>query len=152
MGSISKSQASEPQPTSFQSDVIATTIVKFYNNTKVDDSNTVITKTLLKVGVVDSQWCKAVKGAVESPNDGEFWRVDIVRETNPGLPRGCFVLQPLSKVDVEGLSRLVPGMYHEELKEGVLYVYPKHKNINWILPLKLKQGMRDRCYAAIVVL
>jgi hypothetical protein len=149
---ISKSQASEPQPTSFQSDVLATTVVKFYNNTKVDDSNTVITKTLLKVGVVDSQWRKAINGAIEEPRDGEFWKVDVVRETNPGQPRGCFVLQPLAKVESEELSRLVPGMYTEELRGGVLYIYPKHKNINWILPLKLKQGMRDRCYAAIVVL
>ena len=134
-----------------------TTVVKFYVNPRNNTNNKVITRTLLKIGIVDSKWMED-KPEEEQPKDGELWRVKIIREVEPGKSHGCFLLHPLKKV--EELNPLLYGMYDEEEVEGVLLIHPHnfteeipHQEINWMLPIKTKHEIKENNkYAAIVCL
>lgn len=96
------------------------TVVKFYKNPHQHSQNPIITRTLLKVGIIDNQW----RGQVY-PQDGEIWLVRINRETCPGMNKGCFILSPLQKIEPKDLSHIVPGMYDEQIKNGILHIRPK---------------------------
>lgn len=114
------------------------TIVKFYTNPHTNSPNAIITRTMLKVGIIDSAWKSNVY-----PLDGEFWYVEIVRETCPKMNKGCFILAPIHKVDPKDISKLIPGMYEEDLQDGVLYIKAKNPELtNPILPLKHKKNIK----------
>lgn len=126
------------------------TIVKFFYNDK-RTKNQILTRTLGKIGVIDS-----TKIYVATPKSNEFWKVKIIKETRPGQNEGCFVLEPLEKVNIEDTAKLVPGMYDEHLytfnqpkidgrerTTGLLIMKPKNPGHHWVLPLKLKQSIMD---------
>ena len=124
------------------------TIVKFYENHMADNSNKIMTKTLLKVGFVDNEWLDTSNGS-RAPKDGEFWLVDVVHETCPYKAKGCFLMHPIRLVDNTSLNRLLPGMYTERREGGCLILEPKTGGINWLLPLTHKRSILD-IYAVIV--
>lgn len=117
------------------------TVVKFYTNHDDRNANKLMTKTLLKAGFVDNEWLD--QGPQEEPSDGEFWLVDVIKETCPGKPKGCFLVHPLRRLDPGDLNRLLPGMYTEENVDGCLVIEPKTGGLNWLLPLNHKRAMRD---------
>lgn len=128
------------------------TVVKFYDNHEPTNSNKLMTKTLLKAAFIDNDWMD--KGPNIIPKDGEFWLVNIVRETCPGQPKGCFLLHPIRRIEANSLSRLLPGMYREHHYNGCMVLEPQHTGnetgeINWILPLRHKKAIKN-IYAIIV--
>jgi len=132
------------------------TVVKFYSNPKSNTNNSVITRTLLKIGIIDSAWLKEVPEE-KHPKQGELWKVKIIKEVEPGKPHGCFLLHPIEKVDQ--VNPLIYGMYDEEEVNGIILVHPHSfgsedtENINWMLPVKTKHAIKEQNkYAAIVCL
>jgi hypothetical protein len=127
------------------------TIVKFYNNPKPIGGgtvagkpkmhNTLITRTLGKLGVIDSSW---IPTEGEIPKDGSFWLVEILRDTSPTKAQGVFVLAPVRKVETDEVQKLSPGMYDEESDEGTVIITPKlREDFYWILPLSLRKAMEN---------
>lgn len=118
-------------------------IVKFFINNNKTSRNEILTRTLGKIGVVNSMY----QG--EPPQDKDVWKVRVLRETHVGTNKGCFVLEPLEKLDSESITRLLPGLYTDTVVGGILYIKPKRAGYNWILPLSHKRSIRD-VYAIIV--
>jgi len=128
------------------------TVVKFYDNHEPLNSNKLMTKTLLKAAFIDNDW-KDKSPDIE-PKNGEFWLVNVVKETCPGQPRGCFLVHPIRQVDAGNLNRLLPGMYVERDFNGCMILEPKNignysEEIHWILPLRHKKAIQS-IYAIIV--
>lgn len=115
-------------------------IVKFFNNA-VHNYNSVVTRTLKKIGVID----RNIKNEIQ---DGEFWKVKILKEVCQNQTKGCFILEPLEKVESSSIIRLVPGMYEEFEQDNILYIFPKLLGYNYILPLDIKRISNHR---AIIV-
>jgi hypothetical protein len=90
------------------------------------------------------------------PKPNEIWACKIIKEVNPGVNKGCFIVEPikcLRTVDAtdEGvISLLYPGSYSEEKFNGCVIVKPKYPGW-WMMPLMSKQ-VRDASaeYAMIV--
>jgi len=132
------------------------TIVKFHRRQSpsgAQPGHPVITSTLGKKGLIDIHW-KPSEGEA-APADQEFWYVQILRETRLGENRGCFILQPVSKIDVGNLRKLLPGFYREEWagpEKSTLIIHPTEDGVPWLLPLDLKKAIfKNRGYSAIVV-
>lgn len=117
-------------------------IVKFFTNSLEDSYNTLITRTLKKIGVINRSYTN------DMPKNGELWRVKIINEICEGQSKGCFILDPLKVVDPKTIIKLVPGMYTDSIENKILFVYPKSPEYNCILPLDLK---RKENYRAILV-
>lgn len=83
-------------------------------------------------------------GHIEMPEDQELWLVDVVRETCPGTNRGLLIMQPRRKLEHTEVSPLVLGMYEVDLRQGILYIRPKHKGPYWILPNTLKKDLEEK--------
>jgi hypothetical protein len=125
------------------------TIVKFFTNVQQQSAGTIdgkpkihnhlITRTLGKLGVIDSKW-EPIDGGI--PKDGEFWLVEILRETSPARAQGVFVLSPIKPVETSEVQRLAPGMYDEENEQGTVIVTPNLRDdLYWMLPLSLRKAM-----------
>lgn len=117
------------------------TIVKFYKNTKQDSPNEIITRTLGKFGVIDNK-----QDTFENPKPEEFWVVEITKELQTGSIKGCFMLKPLEKVDIEQVEKILPDMCEVVEHEATIIFKPKEKwaNGHWILPLESKKGMKGK--------
>lgn len=121
------------------------TVVKFFTNVQPKNSmvvqkihNHLITRTLGKLGVIDSKW----KPEGDVPKDGEFWLVEILRETSPAKAQGVFVLNPVRPVSTGEVKRLSPGMYDEENDQGTVLITPNFReDLYWMLPLSLRKSM-----------
>lgn len=126
------------------------TVVKFYDNHLPEgsrrDNNTLISKTLKKVAVIDSEW--AEQNATRLPSDQDFYLVDVVHETCPGLCKGCFIVRPIRKVDGADVGRLLPGMFIEHEHQNLLIAEPKIGGVYWILTLKHRQALKH--YGVVV--
>jgi len=120
-------------------------IIKFFPNINQKNSSKLMTKTLGKIGFIDRSYTGVL------PKADEFWRARIVEEVHPGEKRGCFLLEPIWPIEEPQLSRILPGLYTEELKDGILYIYPTEKGKHWIIPLAHKKFIRD-VYAILVCL
>lgn len=126
-------------------------IAKFYTNPNVRSKNKLLTKTLAKLGVIDRDWLQAMKysgGAV--PQNSEMWKCKITKEIQPGKEKGCFILQPMHKVDYDQIVKLIPGLYTEEKHEGLLIIRPTIAK-NYILPLDQRKKINSKNIYAIVV-
>jgi hypothetical protein len=128
------------------------TVVKFFTNVQPRGGGTIegkpkihnhlITRTLGKLGVVDSKWQPSEDSNI--PNDGEFWLVEILRETSPAKAQGVFVLAPIRRIETSDVQRLAPGMYEEESDEGTVIITPRlREDFYWMLPLSLRKAMID---------
>tara|TARA_Y100000815_G_C13093048_1_gene406406 strand:+ start:29 stop:514 length:486 start_codon:yes stop_codon:yes gene_type:complete len=133
-------------------------ILKFFENTShkpsgSPDGNEVISRTLLKIAVV-SRHFRQKHGPDAVPKHGELWRCTIVKEIKSGQNKGCFIVEPLQKVDDNSLTHLIPGWYDVKLVNGRLLIYPRKQGINWILPLTHKRIMSEenKAYCVIVTL
>jgi hypothetical protein len=126
------------------------TVVKFFNNGQPQGGGTIggkpkihnhlISRTLGKLGVIDSKW----EPTDELPKDGSFWLVEILRETSPSKAQGVFVLAPIRPVEVGEVQKLSPGMYDEESDEGTVIITPKlREDFFWMLPLSLRKSMTN---------
>jgi len=128
-------------------------IVKFFENSSVSEGDApIISRTLGKVAIVSRAYMERNRTDSKHnpmPADQEFWRVHIVKELKPGKREGCFLVQPMEKVDVESLLHLAPGMYSIESKQGGLYVTPnpEYQGRNCIMPLEHKHVFANRTHA-----
>jgi len=119
-------------------------IVKFFANDNPKSQNKIVTRTLGKLGVIQNNQTNI--------NPNEFWRVQIIKETCPHRNTGCFILEPVAKLLPEELSKVVPGMYTEVRKNGLVIITPLHPG-NWIIPLLHKRGIMHQnktIYAVLV--
>ena len=124
-------------------------IVKFFENSNSKSKradNSLVTRTLGKVGFIDKSW--KPKEGEPTPQKGDFWKVEIEREVAPGKNTGCFILKPLCRVDPPKLIKLVPGMYDEEEHDSLLIIRPKQPG-DCIITLNQRQ---KKYYAWLVVL
>lgn len=124
------------------------TLVKFIKNRIKNSPNRVVTRTLGKIGLIHPETYEVMN---PRPQHDEFWFVDILYESWKGTNRGMFVLNPFKKVSLvvrdgkpePDVVRLIPGTFKVELKDSVLYVYPKNASVekgpNWILDLETRQ-------------
>jgi hypothetical protein len=118
-------------------------VVKFFLNNDKISRNEIITRSLGKIGVVNSLHDGS------SPQNAEFWKCEVLRETHVGCNKGCFVLAPLERLEEETITRLLPGLYTETMHSGILIIKPKKLGHHWILPLIHRQCIKD-VYAVIV--
>lgn len=138
------------------------TLVKFYERTMPEGGrpgHPVVTATLGKRGLIDIHW-RPLPGQ-ETPQSGEFWRVQIVRETQIGQNKGAFILHPIEKVTVGSIRKLQPGFYSqiEHAQGNTLVVMPTHglgdlgpQEVPYIMLLALKNSLfRKKGYSSIVV-
>lgn len=113
------------------------TVVKFIVNSNFDEKNQnrILTKTLGKFGVVDTDY----NGPC--PNHDEFWLVKIVKEIKVNSPKGCIVLTPIMKLDKRQVKTIVPGMgFSTEYEElGICYVTPTNKQNYYMIPLEYRK-------------
>jgi len=135
-------------------------ILKFFENTNYkdkkgsggDNENEVISRTLLKIAVVSRHYRQ--KHPELMPKHGELWKCRIVKEISSGKNRGCFIIEPLEKVDDKQILHLIPGWYDDKVVNGRLLIIPRKQNTNWILPLTHKRIMAEErgAYCVIVQL
>lgn len=116
-------------------------IVKFFKNV-LPNYNSVITRTLKKIGVVH----RNIKNNIQ---DGEFWKVKILKEICQNQTKGCFILEPIEQINANAIIKLVPGMYEELEENNILFIFPKLFGYNYILPLDIKRISDQR---AVLVL
>lgn len=132
------------------------TICKFYANHDSKHPNPIFTRSLLKIGFIHHDWLDE-HPEDEKPQEGEFWQVNVVRETRVSENKGCFLLEPIQKVEPKELNRLLPGMFTSHNNNGCLIVEPKTQGHNWIMPLKHRHAISPKDdekapYAIIVTL
>lgn len=132
-------------------------ILKFFENTNYkdkkpagpDNENEVISRTLLKIAVVSRHY--RLKHPELMPKHGELWKCRVVKEISSGKNRGCFIVEPVEKIDDKSILHLIPGWYDEKLVNGRLLVIPRRRDTNWILPLTHKRIMAEEQNAYCVI-
>jgi hypothetical protein len=139
------------------------TVVKFHNRQappgERPGGHPIVTSTMGKKGLVDMRWRPSASKTL--PADGEFWRVEILRETRAGQNRGAFILRPIRKVELASIRHLIPGMFETVVRGGgaVLVVTPSAgrgklpaQAVEYILPLEYKRTLYTKeGYSAVVV-
>lgn len=126
----------------------AITICKFYTNpSPSENDNALISRTLLKVAVIDRRWTPTYG---QKPRDGEFWQVEVVREFGEAM-KGCFLLHPLARIHSSEVRSLIPGTYDIEEESGLVVITP-HNPGSWVLPLPHRKLLATKydAYAIIV--
>ena len=117
------------------------TVCKFIMNATYDtrNQNRIITKTLGKFGVVDTDY----QGPC--PNHDEFWLVKIVKEIKAGTPMGCIVLTPIMKLERNQIRSIVPntGMSTVFVEDGICYVTPNNQKGYFLIPLEYRKSNKD---------
>lgn len=119
------------------------TLAKFHHNQDLDSLNRMITRTLGKFGIIS----KTYEG--ELPKEDEFWLVRIVSNIRPEEHQGCFIIEPLKKLQYESqVGKLVKGMYEEITCENphLVYIKPieKFENFAWQLTLEDRKNYRGK--------
>jgi len=125
------------------------TLVKFIDNYDTNSRNRIITRTLGKLGVVDSA---ALAQLSAKPKPREFWYCRIVKETGAGTATGVFALAPVEKLpslvqdgyESVNVVHLVPGMYDSVKSNNVMLLYPKTKGPHWIVSSVLRQHLMGK--------
>jgi len=135
------------------------TILKFFHNTKAaaSEQNQVISRTMRKIAVVSKYMLDAFKHNPDKlPQHGELWRCRIAKECHPGKNSGCFVVEPLERIEEKDLVKLVPGTFDIKLINKQLIIRPKleYREQNWIMPLQHKRSLCEEhgAYCVIVEL
>jgi len=129
------------------------TVVKFFRNLRNSNRNPLISRTLLKIAHINRDWDG------EQPLDNEIWLVKIVAETHHGKPQGCFIVDPIDKVNIqEDLLHLPPTLFSmkkvHDTPNGqcILLVTPAKPDSLWILPKSHKRilAKNNGAYAVVV--
>jgi len=122
------------------------TIAEFHLNKDQDSQNKVISRSLGKFGLIDNSY----EG--EYPKQEEFWLVKIKNNIRPELAQGCFILDPILKVDfTTEVGKLVSGMYKtEEFGPALVIITPneEYKGKFWQIPLEERKKFKNK---AVVV-
>jgi hypothetical protein len=123
-------------------------IVKFFPG---QQEGVLIAKTLGKVAMI----ARNRRGAgYPQPKAEEFWRCRILKEVQEGKPSGCFLLEPVARVQEPDVLRLLPGMYTSSVQVGRMLVTPnpEYRGRPAILPLDHKHAFsaRDHAYCLLV--
>jgi hypothetical protein len=106
----------------------AITICKFYTNpVPSENDNALISRTLLKVSVIDRRW---EPSCGQQPRDGEFWQVEVVREFGESM-KGCFLLHPKARIHESDVRSLIPGTYDIEAEAGLIVITPHNPGIGF---------------------
>lgn len=125
-------------------------ILKFFENDKpAPGKNPIVSKTLGKVAIIARAYGDRVarsNGSLAMPQSQEFWRVRILKELERGSRKGCFLVEPIVKVEYEDILHLVPGMYTHIVEHGRMLVTPnpEYQGRACILPLDHKQLFSQR--------
>lgn len=118
----------------------------------------IASSTLGKKGLIEYSW-RPLAGQ-QMPQGNELWRVQIIRETNPGENRGCLILQPIRKVEPAEMRYLVPGTYTERWENDgkTLIATPKigqgtlsPQEVEYMFPKDLKTLFRQRGVNCFVI-
>jgi hypothetical protein len=125
------------------------TLVKFIDNYDAESRNRIITRTMGKLGVIDSS---ALSQMPTKPKSREFWYCNIVKETGAGTPTGVFTLAPVEKLpslvqdgyESVNVVHLIPGMYDSMKSGNVMLLHPKTKGPHWIVSNVLRQHLMGR--------
>jgi hypothetical protein len=127
-------------------------VVRFFRNPTPDRRNPAITRTLGKIGFVDSAVRDTASIDTADLIKG-FWIVEVLRELSAGSPQGCFLLRPIRGLEVEEVCKVMPGLYKtDQIDPGTIVVYPFKPDVPCVLPVAIKNKMRDDDqYHSIVV-
>lgn len=120
-------------------------------NTDNNISGLLMTRTCMKIGIIDTTW--EPRPGLNVPKPGEWWMVYITGETKPGINRGCLILSPIERV-TSSINPLITGLYTEYTPNpGTLIISPKFDtNGQWYIPLLTKQNIAFAGgYASVVV-
>jgi len=133
-------------------------ILKFFENSNYkggsgsENENKVISRTLLKIAVVSRHYSQ--KHPEKTPKHGELWKCRIVKEISSGQNRGCFIVEPIEKIDDQSIVHLIPGWYDTKVVNGRMVIVPRKQGVNWILPLTHKRMLSEehKAYCVLVLL
>lgn len=126
-------------------------VVKFRLNPDRRSHNRLITSTLGKYGVINSDWAAENPGA-QAPNPNEFWLCRCDGEIKARSREGLIVLSPIQYVPRKYVLTLLDGMFTEFNESGIKYVEPKWKDRYWILPLEWRRQVpKEEAHAVIVL-
>lgn len=123
-------------------------LAKFHKNQDNDSNNKIITRTLGKFGIISNSY------SGEQPSEDEFWIVRIVNNIKPDEHKGCFIVEPLKKVDyLTQVGKLVNGMYEEipSDNKNIVYVKPLEKFENYVWQLTLEDRRNYQGKSVIVI-
>lgn len=123
------------------------TVVKFIPNvSKPANPNQLVSRTLLKIAQINRTWTGTYPKALE------LWQVRIVHETQHGRNRGCFIVDPIVKIDAEAAISLPPTLFAHTVLDHVVIVTPKYADQYWLLPKTHKQHLAAEhdAYAVVV--
>jgi hypothetical protein len=128
------------------------TILKFFTNDGKQSNvlkNDIISRTLLKIAVINKYYIE--KNPEKLPKSGELWKCDIIKETCGGKNKGCFIVDPLEKVEENDIMHLIPGFFYQKVLNNRLIIIPKKPELNWILPLTHKHLYTEEVKAYCVI-
>ena len=117
------------------------TIVLFVDNRRTEEDapkNRVITRTLRKVGFIDTRYPRTLP----YPKAEEHWLVEISRE-NLSDHGGCFIITPIRKVLAEEREPLVHGMYTIVNRDDSVIIEPNDKDKFWVMSPVAKKSILD---------
>lgn len=128
------------------------TVVKFRLNPDRRSQNRLISSTLGKYAVVNSDWASENPDK-RAPQPNEFWLCRCDNEIKARCREGLLVLSPLQYIPRRYVLTLLDGMSTREFTDsGIRYIEPKWKDRYWILPLEYrKQIPKEEAHAIIVL-
>lgn len=123
------------------------TLAKYHHNKDSESINKIVTRTLGKFGIIHKDY----KG--EMPKEDEFWLTKIVDNIRPTEHQGCFIIEPLKKVDYSEVGKLLQGMYEEVVSENncLIFIKPKDSFKNSVWQLTLEDRKRYKNKSVIVI-
>ena len=127
------------------------TFVKFYPNMLQDTAgrsiiNKLTTRTLGKIGFVDKKFSNI------RVQEDEIWRVRILDENQPGADRGCFLLEPLHKLERTKIAYVIPGVTSQRIVNGIMVLVPEEiePGVAYMIPAEYKKSNLGECHAFVV--
>lgn len=110
------------------------------NRRQQGDRNSVITRTLRKVGFIDNKYPRDSS----YPNPNEHWLVEIARE-NTASSGGCFILEPVRMLEEHEYNSLVHGMYTIEMIDDAILLTPEDdaEGEYWVISPEAKRSILE---------
>ncbi len=122
-------------------------IAKFFQNPDAGSRNTLLSRTFGKCALIDDSWLKEneSKANFRIPKEGEFWVVQVIKETHPGIPKGAILVRPEQHIPYSDVTPLLMGQYTVDFSGGIVYIRPKFSGCNWMIPQALRYGIERHC-------
>jgi hypothetical protein len=99
--------------------------------------NSIISRTLRKVGVIDAKYSE------QMPQHGEHWLVQIVRENLSGNGPGLFVLHPKMFLRPDQLSELQHNQYELRKYGSSIIVVPHDTSKYWVWSRLARRSIQE---------